>query len=315
MSVIIEQTRHTKPIEVDKHSTAGEATTAYLRDQVDRLRAAALAVRAAEPDGVHDMRVAARRARSVLRAFRAVYAKADRARARRLRRELKWLTDVLGQARDTEVLGRRLTEEVDATPVELVLGPVSARIDRHLARDEADTRSGVLTTMDTPRYAALLTDLDGFLATPPTTGSAGRPATAVLPAMVRKADRRARRAARTATTTSGGDRDAALHRVRKAVKRARYAAEAATPAVGRPARRYGRRCRKVQRVLGDHHDSVALRAVLRDLGVQVHLDNANAFTFGLLHGRLGVRAFQLEHEFDRRWARLTTGKARRWLKT
>lgn len=315
MTVIIEQPRHAKPIVVGKHSTAGDATTAYLREQVDRLRAAALAVRAAEPDGVHDMRVAARRSRSVLRALRAVYGKAERARARYLRQELKWLTDVLGHARDTEVLGRRLAEEVDATPVELVLGPVSARIDRHLARDEAETRSDVLTTMDSPRYAALLTDLDEFLATPPATGSAGRPATAVLPAMVRKADRRARGAARTAATTTGGDRDAALHRVRKAVKRARYAAEAATPAVGRPARRYGRRCRTVQRALGDHHDCVVLRSVLRELGVQTHLDNANAFTFGLLHGRLGVRASQLEHEFGRRWAKLTSGRTRRWLKT
>jgi hypothetical protein len=53
---------------------------------------------------------------------------------------------------------------------------------------------------------------------------------------------------------------------------------------------------------------------LRDLGVQAHLDGTNSFTFGLLHGRTGMAAIQREHEFDRRWRKLTSGKARRWLK-
>jgi CHAD domain-containing protein len=288
---------------VHKKATAGEVVTASFRAQTDRLRAAELAVRTGEPDGVHDMRVAVTRMRAVSRTFRKVLGPS----ARRLRSELAWLADVLGQARDTEVLGRRLAAEIAATPTELVLGPVPAELDRYLARDAANTRAAVLTAIDTPRYGDLLVLLDTIAP------AADEAAIDVLPRMVRKAFQRADRMAEAAEQATGAARDDALHQVRKAVKRVRYATEAVAPVVGPKADRYRRRCRDLQRVLGDHHDTVVARRVLRGLGIQAHADRANAFTFGLLHGRLGMVAARRDREFAHLWHRIAAKKARKWM--
>src|ERR1700761_1164543 len=135
MTGIINDTRRIDPIDLDSNPTAGAAVTAYLREHLNRLLAAELAVRTDDREGVHDMRVAVRRLRSTLRTFRTVYREADRNRARRLGVEFKWLSDLLGATRDAEVLNRQLAAEIDVTPTELVLGPVSAELDRQLARN------------------------------------------------------------------------------------------------------------------------------------------------------------------------------------
>jgi CHAD domain-containing protein len=297
---------------LDENSSGGAVVTAYLRAQVVELRAADVAVRLDEPDGVHDLRVAVRRLRSCLRVFGGIV---DRDRTRPLAAELKWLSDVLGDARDVEVIRDALTQAIDATPSELVLGPVRAEVDRHLARREADTGAALRDALAGRRYLDLLDTLDAVLADPPYRDKAHRRAVRVLPPLARKAYRKARRAAdAVGQAERGPQRDDALHRVRKSVKRLRYAAETVEPVVGAPAARYRRQCKKVQGTLGDQHDLVVLRAVLRDLGGQAHLDGGNGFTFGLLHGRAGERAIREEHRFPERWRRLARGKARRWMR-
>jgi CHAD domain-containing protein len=315
MTGIIDDTVRRTTIDLDSHSTAGEVVTAYLHDHVNQLRAAEMAIRNAEPEGVHDMRVAVRRVRSTLRTFRKVYRKDDQDRVRGLAGELKWLSDTLGAARDAEVLTRQLAAHIDATPTELVLGPVSAEVDRHLARNAANARTALLSAVDSARYADLVSALDVFVASTPSHQKGRKPAADVLPPLVAKAYRRAGRATKKAEHTTGPARDNALHQVRKAVKRLRYAAEATIPVAGRPAERYRRHSKKVQQVLGDHHDYVVLKDTLRELGVQAHLNGTNGFTFGLLHGRIGMAAIQREREFPRRWHKLSSHKARRWLRT
>ena len=97
------------------------------------------------------------------------------------------------------------------------------------------------------------------------------------------------------------------------MKRLRYASEVAEPVIGKPAATIRRRCKKIQGILGDQHDYLALRIVLRELGSQTQLNGNNGFTFGVIHGALGQRALRAEHMFDRRWQRLANGKARRWI--
>ncbi len=89
--------------------------------------------------------------------------------------------------------------------------------------------------------------------------------------------------------------------MRKAAKRLRYAAEVAVPAVGKPADRTRRRARKITKILGDHQDSVVVRPVLRELGMQAHLAGENGFTFGLLHERRRPRRGG-EERFAGAWA-------------
>jgi CHAD domain-containing protein len=137
----------------------------------------------------------------------------------------------------------------------------------------------------------------------------------VLPAAVRHTRRRVRRRIRRAWhVPAGPGRDTALHEARKAAKLARYAAEAVSPAFGKQARRFVKRAKKVQSVLGDHHDGVVARATIRELGVQAHLAGENAFTFGVLYEQDACRAEDLEAQARRAWKRAAKRKYSAWLR-
>ncbi|MGH3226608.1 MAG: CHAD domain-containing protein, partial [Streptosporangiaceae bacterium] len=125
---------------------------------------------------------------------------------------------------------------------------------------------------------------------------------------VRRRMRRARR------VPAGPGRDTALHEARKAAKHARYAAEAVSPAFGKQATRFAKRVKKVQSVLGDHHDDVVARATIRDLGVQAHLAGENAFAFGVLYEQDACRAGGLEAQARRAWKRAAKRKYSAWLR-
>jgi CHAD domain-containing protein len=261
-------------------------------------------------DSVHQMRVAARRLRGTLRAYRKVLPGKD---TRWLAGELRWLGRVLGTARDEEVLTERLQARLRQTPVELVIGPVQARVRGIFAPREAAARSTVLDTLDSRRYFTLLDGLDRLLSEPPAAASANKPATDVLPAAVGRVYRRARRRMRRALRAPAGrGREAALHDARKAIRRARYAAEAAGPAAGKNARRFARRMKKLQSLLGEHHDAVVSRAAIRDLGMRAHLAGENAFSYGLLYERDARDARDLDDRAGQSWRRASRPKHVRW---
>jgi CHAD domain-containing protein len=272
---------------------------AYIGAQADRLKTLGPLVQRDAPDSVHQMRVAARRLRSTLQAFPAILPKHS---TRHLRAELKWLGEVLGEARDDEVLSAYLLTRLASLPVEQVLGPVQARVRVHFAPREASAREALLEALNSARYYTLIAELDRLLADPPLTAAASEPADEVLPRAIGRACRRTRRRMQTAQRTAPGPgRDTALHETRKAAKRARYAAEAAQPALGRKARRVARRMKDVQSALGDQHDAVIARAAAREIGVKAHLAGENAFTFGLLGERAAHDAAAYEAKAQRAW--------------
>src|SRR5215211_6067225 len=107
-----------------------------------------------DPEAVHQARVATRRLRSTLRTFSSLL---DPDWTDRLRDELKWLADLLGQVRDTDVLLERFNEHLAALPTaDAKVGPrlLAALVDQ---RDSARRR--LLRAMATERYAVLLDDL------------------------------------------------------------------------------------------------------------------------------------------------------------
>ncbi|MGC0327255.1 CHAD domain-containing protein [Streptomyces sp. SAI-170] len=279
--------------------SAGEQVLAYVRKQVAALTVHDPAVRLDRPDAVHKMRVACRRLRSCLRSYRTVL---NREVTDPVRDELKWLAGELGAERDQEVLRERLTDGVGALPRELVLGPVTARLQLWgVGRgDEAHRRT--LDALGSPRYLALLDTLAGFVEKPPLRAKAGEDADRVMAKAVRKEFHRLAGRMDTALSLPPGDeRDAALHNARKAAKRARYAAEAARGALGKPAKRLGRSVKAVQSVLGDHHDSVVARATLRELAVAAATAGESAFTWGLLYGREEAVAAARERQARTAW--------------
>jgi CHAD domain-containing protein len=273
-----------------RHSPAGGVVLAYLRDQVAAISHHDPLVRRDEPEAVHQMRVAAGRARSALQAFGTII---DRETTRPLCAELKWLAAALGQARDTEVLQARLTADLAAVPPALVVGPAQARITAHFTAQLTQARQIALDTLDGQRYLRLLDNLDALLADPPLTPLAARQAGKALAKPVRRAARRLQRALD--AVPGAQDRDTAIHEARKATKRARYAAEAAVPALGRTASRQAAQAKELQQLLGEHHDSVVARAVLLDLAGKARTAGEDTFTYGLMYQREACQAAEIEH--------------------
>jgi CHAD domain-containing protein len=292
-------------------SLAGRAVLAYLGEHAEEIIRYDPLVRQQVPDAVHRMRVATRRMRSALQVFGKVI---ERDRARRLTAELKWLADVLGPARDLEVLRERFDEATAALPAEEVAGPVAQRFTRYFAPQEAAAVEDVRAALDNPRYFALLDDIDALRIDAPLTRRGRRPARRELPRLIARADTKVTRRMRRADQQRPGPaRDAALHEVRKAAKRLRYATEVALPVLGAPARRYRKRVKSVQQLLGEHHDAVVARPVLREIGMQAYLDGENGYTFGLLHGQQSTVTQRVESALPAAWRRLTSRKGRRWL--
>ncbi|CAM5559981.1 CYTH and CHAD domain-containing protein [Streptomyces atroolivaceus] len=281
--------------------TAGDHVLAYVRRQVEALVELDPAVRRDLPDSVHRMRVATRRLRSAFRTYRKVL---DRTVTDPLRDELKWLAAELGIDRDQEVLDARLRSHVDGLPAPLLLGPVSARLQLTSVARRTDSRQHVASVLDTGRYLALLDALDALLADPPLLPAAARAPQDALPrAVLQDYERLATRIGHALELAQGEERDVAMHEARKAAKRVRYAAEAAKPALGKPARKFAKRMKSVQSVLGDHQDSVVARDALRALAVQAHGAGESAFTWGLLYGREEAAAAARERELPEAWAR------------
>jgi CHAD domain-containing protein len=301
-----------------RSATAGQVIQAYLAGQAGLLLALDPMVRQDEPDAVHQMRVAIRRLRSTLRSFPEVIG-ADGAErpdsTERLAAELEWLGDLLGQARDAEVLAGHLTAALGDTPPEQVIGPVQARLREHFAPAGAAAKAKVLAALGSGRYFALLDELDRLVAEPSSGPAASRPAGAALAAATRRAYRRTRRRMRAAWhQPPGPGRDAALHQARKAARRARFAAEAAALAAGPRASRFARQVKKVQSVLGDHQDTVIARQAERQLGMAAHLDGQNAFSYGLLWQRDADLAARLQHRARAIWHRASRRRYRHWLR-
>jgi CHAD domain-containing protein len=295
-----------------RRGSAAAVVLGYLAEQAGQLKVLDPSVRRDEPDAVHQMRVTSRRLRSTLQSFGQVLRGAD---TKHLATELRWLGHVLGDARDHEVLSAHIEAELQQAPVELVMGPVQARVREHFAPLAAQSRKAVLVALDSPRYFALLDELDQLLATPPLGPDADRPAKQVLAHEVARTYRRARQRMRHAQQALPGEpANVALHAARRAAKRSRYAAEAVTSVYGKQAKRYAQQMKKVQSSLGDHQDAVIARNTLREIGVRAHLEGENAFTFGLLHEHNSTAVRDSERRGLRDWKHASKPKYRTWLK-
>jgi CHAD domain-containing protein len=302
---------HKSEPQLGPSAAAGQVVCSYLRVQAERLKSLDPMVRTDQPDSVHQMRVATRRLRSTFRSFSGIISSPA---TERLAAELKWLGDLLSEPRDNEVLAGHLQAQLEQVPVEQLIGPVRARLQRHFAPAQAEARAKLLAGLDCERYLALLGELDRLTANPPLTPQAAMPAADILPAMVRRLYRQtARRMRRAWRAPVGAARDVAFHQARKSAKRARYAGEAVAPALGNKPRQFAKQMKKVQSVLGAHHDAVIARQFERELGMTAHLSGENAFTYGLLYQHETCHSQQLEQQALGAWKQASRRRYRRWL--
>jgi len=71
--------------------------------------------------------------------------------------------------------------------------------------------------------------------------------------------------------------------------------------------------KRVQSVLGDHHDATLARQAARDLGIGAHLAGENAFTYGLLYGYELHQAERLRTDARHVWKRASRPRYRHWM--
>jgi CHAD domain-containing protein len=283
-----------------KPCSAGDVLWDYLREHAERLAARDAEVRAGEPDGIHQMRVESRRLRTAVAVYRPLL---DAEQARELQAELRWLARTLSPARDLEVVEGHLNDAISAEPRTLTAGPVRMLPKRRLREAATPARAAALAVLDQPRYLALRERLDAFVADPPWSEKAAKPATNALPKRLAKPWRRIRNRVETAEAAEPRDRDAALHEVRKAAKRMRYACDVAAPELGADVERLSRKAEQIQDILGHHQDMVVLRQWLRRLSRDPEAGQA-AFTFGRAHRRAEELAAQDFADYEPAWDRL-----------
>jgi len=295
-----------------RKSPAGTVAVRHLQEQIDELIFRDHGARVDEPDAVHKMRVATRRLRSALATYRQLF---DSQRTEPVRQELAWLGTVLGKPRDAEVLRDRLRAHVSELADELILGPVTARIDKELNERHRVAHAELVQALDEDRYLQLLDQLDDLVADPPFTDRARRPARRELPRLVARTCKRVDRTAAAAEQAeAASDRALRLHDVRKATKRARYAAESVVRVFGKPAVRLAVRMEKLQETLGEHQDSVVARQAIRELAIAAAGAGENGFTFGLLHAYEANIAESTQRTYRPVLRAATNKRVRRWLR-
>ena len=225
---------------------------AAMKGQVDAIDAHEAGARTGrDPEDVHQMRVAVRRLRAILRASRPLF---DPRWVDGLRRELKWLGTVLGGVRDLDVLHAYLRSQLEALPApERRAG--RPYLLRHLDADRVRARAALRVALASPRYARLLARLRAALVHPPT-----RPSSVPLPGIAASEFKKLRKAVAKLPKPPSAEE---LHAVRIRVKRARYAAELVQPIIGRRAERFIARAKKLQDILGEHQDAVVAEEYLR----------------------------------------------------
>ena len=277
---------------------AGEALLAYVSEQYAEMLRQEKRLLAGESDAIHKMRVSTRRLRSVLASYRRLLPEEP---AGRIRAELKWLAQLLGAARDAQVMRHRMQELVAAQPDELVRGPVSERIDAELTARYNDAVKAIHRELDADRYSALVQELGVLLEDPQLTGPAGKPARKVGRRLIRRYLHRLRRRVREARNEPyDAQRAEIFHEARKDAKRLRYAAEAYVPVGGKRAAAMVEAAETVQKALGEHQDSVVTRELLVRLGARPGR-GGSGFTYGRLHAVEEERARAAEKRFRRLW--------------
>lgn len=287
---------------------AGGILQTLLADQTAELDRRVSGIRADEPDSVHAARVAVRRMRSGLAAFRPLV---DRRVTDPVIDELRWLARTLGEARDLEVVHGCVLDLLDEEPPGLVVGPVRARVEAsYAAREEAADRL-VREALDSDRYRALRETLDRLVADPPWTARAAEPARDVLPPRVQEEWEALRR--RVEAIDAAEDTDRAVHDARKRAKRLRYVVEALVPGWGADARRLAKAAKEVGALLGERQDAVVTRADLLGLAAEARVAGESGFTYGSLHEREGAHLARLDSAFEKVWARASRPRLRAWL--
>ena len=266
-----------------------------------------------DPEGVHKMRVATRRLRSALRAFKKVLP----ASVRWFNGEFKWLAAVLGGVRDLDVAMGNLPHFLSEIPPD-----DAAHLDdyqQYLADQWREERKRLLACLASERYGRLKAGFAERLERGPsertmealgsiTIGDAAQ-------MLIGKRFRGVQRRGRAITSAS---RDEKLHALRIRCKQLRYLLEFFRPAYGELLKAETRRLKKLQEVLGDFQDACVAGELLRRYAEGLPMRSSNRgqlIALGQLIGGQNRRAASCRADFARAWERFDSTGGRTGLLT
>ena len=204
-----------------------------------------------ESEDVHQMRVATRRMRSVLRVARPLLKPGWEAP---LRDKLGWLGRQLGEARDLDVQIAYFKGQSDS-----VKPPDRSAFERfidYLQQKRSKVQQQLVSHLRRPRYVALINRLLPAVREPAIVPNDDMS----IPDLAAKAFRKLRKAVKALDDSASY---ATWHCVRIRAKRARYAAELAEVCSGQAATRFIDQIKLIQDQLGDIQDAVMAEDHLR----------------------------------------------------
>lgn len=239
-----------------------------------------------EPESLHQMRVATRQLRAVLRTTRPLLVPEW---TDSLRDELRWLGRLLGPARDLDVQLAYFREEsasLDARDRR----PLTSFI-AHLETQRTNAQEVLLNELKSARYLDLIRRLQDAPHDPPAVES-----TATLRDLAKQEFTKLRNAIRQAGRAPNS---ATIHEVRIKTKRARYAAELAGPTVGKPATRFINKARAVQDLLGMHQD-----AIQAEVHIRAFLKHSTSTRAAFVAGRMVERQRRRREKARKKMQRL-----------
>ena len=244
---------------LDAAMSPGEAAQAALAAGLSQLQAnEAGALATSDPEYLHQMRVATRRLRSALRAFRSVL---DPAFVRAADSGLRAIAQETGAARDWDVLA---TQTLPAVLAAYGDEGVSRTILARVAVKRRAAREAMRDALRSTSYARSVLVIARWLAQPQAAaGSSANLAAFASRAVARRHRKLLARARHPARLDA-----AARHKVRIEAKRVRYIVEGFAPLYPKkPVRAYLKALAQIQEDLGEANDAVVATAYLQDVAM------------------------------------------------
>jgi CHAD domain-containing protein len=298
-------TSHPGPVRAGPAASVQDVAFAALRLHFARALAREPGARlGADPEELHELRVAVRRLRAALRLWRDHLP----GRTRRHGRELRRIGRALGGVRDLDVQIEWLREHAGDLPGrerDAVLAVVAA-----LQRRRRAARREMLETLDSERTERFARRFAAWLRRGPRRKPrrGARPVADEAPRLVRDRMGTLLRAGKRFDATSP---PAQYHALRILAKHARYALEFHADVYGRPARRLIRRLVRLQDLLGEHQDAEVfldrIRALLEDDVAPPGSDASEALEH--LAARRAERGRELRDRFPAMFERV---RGKRW---
>jgi inorganic triphosphatase YgiF len=271
-------------IPLKKGIEAGEAFQTIARATVRHFLGNADAVRGLDPEGVHHMRVGLRRLRAAISLFSKLL---PRRSTKKIKRELKWLTNELAHAREIDVF---LEEQVSQSSGDIVPQRGRQAIEQEFADKRTEALERGRNAVNSARFRALLVDVLEWIEQ--MQGSRNREAHVRIgkfaAAILRRRIKKARRLGRRLEQLSARER----HKYRIRIKKIRYAVQFFETLFTKARQhkdivRLSRHLKRIQGALGSLNDLAAHRGMAADAALEAPPQNrrARAFAAGVVLGR------------------------------